>query len=171
MSQIHNVRVPHLWGIDAAYQIPRQLDAQKPTMILVNSFGTTSDLYEAQFRDESIAEKMNLIAIEPLGHGRTRAQAVENFTYWDTAIMNLQVMDALGIKKAFALGTSQGGLIVARMALLQPDRVSNGTSRDLKLMCSLEVPSDTGASAPGNKYGLRVSSLAPAWLLGWYQSW
>ena len=38
--------------------------------------------------------------------------------------MNLQVMDELGIEQAFALGTSQGGLIVARMALLRPDRVS-----------------------------------------------
>lgn len=37
--------------------------------------------------------------------------------------MNLQVMEALGIKKAFAMGTSQGGFIVVRMALLDPDRV------------------------------------------------
>ena len=127
MAKIRVARVPHLWGIDAAYQMPRPLDAHKPTMILVNSFGTTSDLYHPQFQDDSITEKMNLVAIEPLGHGKTRALAVENFTYWDTAIMNLQVMDALGIKKAFALGTSQGGLIVARMALLRPDRVSNYT--------------------------------------------
>jgi microsomal epoxide hydrolase len=37
--------------------------------------------------------------------------------------MALQVMDKLGIEKAFALGTSQGGWIVTRMALLAPDRV------------------------------------------------
>ena len=37
--------------------------------------------------------------------------------------MNLQVMDALGIKKAFVLGTSQGGWLTARMALLGPDRI------------------------------------------------
>ena len=37
--------------------------------------------------------------------------------------MALQVMEALGIDKAFALGTSQGGWIVARMALLAPERV------------------------------------------------
>lgn len=41
-----------------------------------------------------------------------------------TAIMNLQVLEALGIEKAFALGTSQGGFIVTRMALLDPDKVS-----------------------------------------------
>jgi microsomal epoxide hydrolase len=38
--------------------------------------------------------------------------------------MNLQVLEKLGIKKAYALGTSQGGWIVTRMALLAPDVVS-----------------------------------------------
>lgn len=42
---------------------------------------------------------------------------------WDTAEMNLQVMDKLGIKTAFVLGTSQGGWICVRMALLAPERV------------------------------------------------
>ena len=37
--------------------------------------------------------------------------------------MNLQVMEALGVKKAFVLGTSQGGWITVRMALLAPDKV------------------------------------------------
>ena len=37
--------------------------------------------------------------------------------------MNTQVMDALGIEKAFVLGTSQGGWVTVRMALLAPKRV------------------------------------------------
>lgn len=49
--------------------------------------------------------------------------------------MTLQMLDALGIKgKIFALGTSQGGWIVVRMALLQPNRIAGiiplGTSMD-----------------------------------------
>jgi pimeloyl-ACP methyl ester carboxylesterase len=47
--------------------------------------------------------------------------------------MNLQVMEALGIKKAFVLGTNQGGWITVRMALLAPDKIEGiiplGTSR------------------------------------------
>ena len=67
---------------------------------------------------------MNLIAIELLGHGQTRAEKTEHWTYWDTAVMNLQVLDQLGVKgKVFVLGTSQGGWICVRMALLQPERV------------------------------------------------
>jgi pimeloyl-ACP methyl ester carboxylesterase len=55
---------------------------------------------------------------------------------WDTAIMNLQVMDALSIPHAFVLGTSQGGWITVRMALLSPSRISGiiplGTSMDFE---------------------------------------
>ncbi|KXS97152.1 hypothetical protein AC578_3074 [Pseudocercospora eumusae] len=49
--------------------------------------------------------------------------------------MNLQALDALGIKgKAFVLGTSQGGWICVRMALLAPEKIAGilplGTSMD-----------------------------------------
>jgi pimeloyl-ACP methyl ester carboxylesterase len=37
--------------------------------------------------------------------------------------MNLQVMEALGVDKAFVLGTSQGGWVTVRMALLAPEKV------------------------------------------------
>lgn len=119
------VHVPHLGGIDAAYQMPCAYDACKPTLVLINSFSTTSDLFQKQFKNEQLSTAVNLIAIELLGHGQTRTKSL-HFTYWDTAIMNLQVIEALGIKgKVFALGTSQGGWITVRMALLAPDKVSD----------------------------------------------
>jgi pimeloyl-ACP methyl ester carboxylesterase len=95
----------------------------KPTLILINSFTTCAELYRGQFQNPKLTDIMNLVAIEPLGHGGTRARASETFTYWDSAIMILQAMDAMGVKKAFLLGTSQGGWIVARVALYAPDRV------------------------------------------------
>ena len=102
--------------------MPHPYDQCKPTLILVNSFTTSSDLYRSQFGNKDLADTMNLLALELLGHGKTRTKAL-TFTYWDTALMNLQVMDALGINKAFVLGTSQGGWITVRMALLRPDRI------------------------------------------------
>jgi len=133
MPNTKTVRVPHLGGIDAAYQMPQAYDAAKPTLVLVNSFTTSSELYRQQYGNRQLTDKMNLLAIELLGHGQTRT-AAENFTYWDTAIMNIQVLEALGIPKAFVLGTSQGGWITARMALLAPDRIAGiiplGTSMD-----------------------------------------
>ena len=126
MPNTKTVHVPHLGGIDAAYQMPKPYDSSKPTLVLVNSFTTSSELYRSQYENQELTKTMNLLAIELLGHGQTRLKSSgENFTYWDTAIMNLQVLDALGVKgKVFVLGTSQGGWITTRMALLAPDRVS-----------------------------------------------
>ncbi|KAF2396736.1 alpha/beta hydrolase fold family protein [Trichodelitschia bisporula] len=127
------VRVPHLGGIDVSYRMSRSYSPNKPTLVLVNSFTTSAELYRAQFADKKLTLAMNLLAIELLGHGDTRTKS-ETFTYWDTAIMNLQVLEALGIKKAFVLGTSQGGWITVRMALLGPEVISGiiplGTSMD-----------------------------------------
>ncbi|KAL9119253.1 MAG: hypothetical protein Q9187_004195 [Circinaria calcarea] len=113
--------------------MPHPYDPSRPTLVLVNSFTTSSELFREQFGDEKLTSTMNLLAIELLGHGKTRTKS-ENFTYWDTAIMNCQVMEALGIKKAFVLGSSQGGWITVRMALLRPDLVGGliplGTSMD-----------------------------------------
>lgn len=122
MSGRKTVEVSHLGGIKAGYHMPHPYDASKPTLVLVNSFVTTCDLYRPQYENNELTSAMNLLAIELLGHGQTRTKT-ENFTYWDTAIMNLQVMEALGVPKAFVLGTSQGGWVTVRMALLAPHKV------------------------------------------------
>ncbi|KAI7202134.1 alpha/beta-hydrolase [Hortaea werneckii] len=132
------VHVPHLGGIDAAYQMPKPYDASKPTMVLVNSFNTSSELYQSQFANEKLTEKMNLIAIELLGHGQTRTKA-EHFTYWDTAIMNLQVLEKLGMcgggKKVFVLGTSQGGWITISGIIPLGTSMDYESERTRKLGC------------------------------------
>lgn len=122
-----HVEVPHLGGTIAAYQTSGSLSSSKPTLVMVNSFLTNSNLYGSQYANENLTNNMNLVAIELLGHGETKTKN-ENWTYWDTAIMNLQVIEALEKRgeikgKVFVLGTSQGGWITARMALLAPERV------------------------------------------------
>lgn len=64
--------------------------------------------------------KTGLVGLHPLFASNARADLSSD---WDTAEMNLQVMDKLGIEKAFVLGTSQGGWICVRMALMAPERV------------------------------------------------
>lgn len=128
MAATQTVKVPHLGGIEVGYEISGSvstdaLDNSKPTCVLINALHTTVAFWRPQFEDEELTSTANLLAIEPLGHGATSCSA-EYFTYWDTAIMALQVMDKLGVERAFAMGTSQGGFIVARMALLAPHRVS-----------------------------------------------
>ncbi|KAL4907741.1 hypothetical protein BDW74DRAFT_175521 [Aspergillus multicolor] len=133
-TQPRTLTVPHLGGTTASYALSNnKLNPSKPTCIFINSMCMTSALYDPQFADESLTSAINLLAVEPLGHGGTSCPS-EHFTYWDSAIMALQVLDALGIKEAFALGTSQGAWIVARMALLAPERINGlillGTSLD-----------------------------------------
>jgi pimeloyl-ACP methyl ester carboxylesterase len=91
MPNTQTIDVPHLGGISAAYQSSGPIDSSKPTLILVNSFTTSSELYADAFKNPELTDVMNLVAIELLGHGQTRAKT-ENWTYWDTAIMNLQGM-------------------------------------------------------------------------------
>lgn len=141
-SKVQTIRVPHLGGSTMGYRFGKPYDASLPTLVMVNSFITSSALYEPQFADTALSAAANLLAIELYGHGETRT-AVEQFTYWDTAAANLQVMDALGITSAFVLGTSQGGWICARMALLAPQKIKGiiplGTSMDFESQQSKEL--------------------------------
>ena len=127
------VTVAHLGGSTIGLEFGQPYNPSLPTLVMINSFTTSVELYRAQFADTELLQAMNLLAIEPYGHGATRA-SYEQFTYWDSAIANLQVLDALGIPEVFVLGTSQGGWIAARMAMLAPDRVEGiivlGTSMD-----------------------------------------
>ncbi|KAM0432970.1 hypothetical protein ACHAPT_004675 [Fusarium lateritium] len=134
MAAKTTITVPHLGGITAGYRLSGEaVDPSKPTVVLVNSMCTTSSLFDAQFNSEALTDAVNLLAIEPLGHGATSCPS-EHFTYWDSAVMSLQVLEALGVDKAFALGTSQGGWVVVRMALLAPEKILGvlplGTSMD-----------------------------------------
>jgi pimeloyl-ACP methyl ester carboxylesterase len=135
MTHAETITVPHLGTSTIGYRLGNAYDASLPTLVMVNSFTTSVEQYRPQFSDERLTATANLLAIEPYGHGQTRA-SYEQFTYWDSAIANLQVLDALDIPEAFVLGTSQGGWIAARMAILAPGTVKGliplGTSMDLE---------------------------------------
>jgi pimeloyl-ACP methyl ester carboxylesterase len=136
MPSTISVSLTHLGSLKVGYRMTNDvLDTSKPTLVCINSMCMTTALYDAQFNDSSITSAVNILAIEPLGHGSTSFPTkASTFTYWDSAAVALEVMSALGVEKAFALGTSQGGWMVARMALLAPERVSGllllGTSMD-----------------------------------------
>src|SRR3954451_20442000 len=142
MSDAETIQVPHLGTSTIGYRFAKPYDAALPTLVLVNSFSTDVELYRPQFADEELTATANLLALEPYGHGRTRASYAQ-FTYWDSAIANLQVLDALGIPEAFVLGTSQGGWVAARMAVLAPRTVKGiiplGTSMDSESQRSRDV--------------------------------
>ena len=142
MSNAETITVPHLGTSTIGYRLGKAYDASLPTLVMVNSFTTSVDQYRPQFADERLAATANLLAIEPYGHGETRASYAQ-YTYWDSAIANLQVLDALGIPDAFVVGTSQGGWIATRMAILAPGVVKGiiplGTSMDFESQRSRDL--------------------------------
>jgi pimeloyl-ACP methyl ester carboxylesterase len=141
-NDVQTVTVPHLGTSTIGYKFGRPYDSSLPTLVMVNSFSTSVELYRPQFADAKLSEAANLLAIEPYGHGETRS-TYEHFTYWDSAVANLQVLEALGISAAFVLGTSQGGWVAARMATLAPDAVKGiiplGTSMDYESQRSRDM--------------------------------
>ncbi len=142
MSNAATITVSHLGTSAIGYKLAKPYDASLPTLVMVNSFTTSVEQYRPQFADEKLAGTANLLAIEPYGHGQSRA-SYEQFTYWDSAIANLQVLEALELPDAFVLGTSQGGWIAARMAILAPDVVKGiiplGTSMDFESQRSRDL--------------------------------
>ena len=142
MANAETIEVPHLGGSRIGHRFDKAYDASLPTLVMVNSFSTSVELYRPQFNDERLTAAANLLAFEPYGHGETRA-AFPQFTYWDSAIANLQALEALGISQAFVLGTSQGGWTAARMAMLAPDVVQGilplGTSMDYESQRSRDL--------------------------------
>jgi pimeloyl-ACP methyl ester carboxylesterase len=142
MSNAEMMTVPHLGTSTIGYKLGKAYDASLPTLVMVNSFSTSVELYRPQFANENLTATANLLALEPYGHGQTRA-SYEQFTYWDSAIANLQVLEALGIPEAFVLGTSQGGWVAARMAMLAPRTVKGiiplGTSMDFESQRSRDL--------------------------------
>src|SRR3954452_10590546 len=126
MSDAETITVPHLGTSTIGYKLGKPHDASLPTLVMVNSFTTSVEQYRRQVANEQLTGTANLLAIEPYGHGQTRA-SYEQFTYWDSAIANLQVLDALEIPEAFVLGTSHGGWIAARMAILAAGSVKGIT--------------------------------------------
>jgi pimeloyl-ACP methyl ester carboxylesterase len=141
-NEVETVTVPHLGTSTIGYKFGKTYDSSLPTLVMVNSFSTSVELYRPQFADAELGEAANLLAIEPYGHGETRS-TYEHFTYWDSAIANLQVLEALGISEAFVLGTSQGGWVAARMAMLAPGTVKGiitlGTSMDYESQRSRDM--------------------------------
>lgn len=116
--------MPHLGGTQVGYRLSGgHHDPAKPTLVLINPFTVTADYYNPEFESTRLRKLSNLLAAEPLGHGRSQALKTQSFTYWDSAIMALQLLETLQIEKAFALGTSQGGWIATRMALIAPEKV------------------------------------------------
>lgn len=168
MSNRETITVPHLGTSTIGYKLGKAYDASLPTLVMVNSFSTSVELYRPQFADEQLIATANLLALEPYGHGQTRA-SYEQFTYWDSAIGGLQVLDALGISEAIVLGTSQGGWVAPRMAMLASRTVKGiillGTSMDYESQRSRDLGCWDGISFCTPAIEALAESVGEDWVI------
>jgi pimeloyl-ACP methyl ester carboxylesterase len=117
-----SIRVAHLNGTSIGYQLPKPIVGSKATLFLIPPFGVGAAIFKPQVTDPELLAAMNILVLEPIGQGISKTNAPV-YSAWDSAWAFVQVLDALGVKKAFVLGESAGGWIAARMALYVPERV------------------------------------------------
>jgi pimeloyl-ACP methyl ester carboxylesterase len=91
-----------------------------PTVLLLHSYLMDVDMFAPQVA--ALGADYRLIAMDERGQGGTPVDGP--FDYWDLARDAFGLLDHLGIERAAVVGTSQGGFVALRMALLAPERVS-----------------------------------------------
>lgn len=91
-----------------------------PVVVLLHSFLMDASMWAPQV--EAFDGGYRLIAVDERGHGETPAE--QPFDHWDVARDTLAVLDHLGVDRAAVIGTSQGGFVALRMALLAPHRIT-----------------------------------------------
>ena len=103
--------------IDIAYTI----SGNGHPLVMIQGLTATIDWWDPLFMEE-LSKRYRVLAFDNRGAGRTEAPdgdfSVELFAD-DTA----NLMDALGIQKAYVLGYSLGGMIAQELALRHPEKV------------------------------------------------
>lgn len=92
-----------------------------PAVVLLHSFLMDTTMWAPQVA--VFGDGYRLVAVDERGHGGTPAEGP--FDYWDVARDVFAVLDRLEIDTAAVIGTSQGGFVALRMALLAPGRVTS----------------------------------------------
>jgi pimeloyl-ACP methyl ester carboxylesterase len=91
-----------------------------PVVLMLHAFLMDTGMFAPQVA--ALGGDFRLIAMDERGHGGSPTDAT--FDYWDVARDALALLDHLGIERAAIIGTSQGGFVAMRAALLAPGRVT-----------------------------------------------
>ncbi|WP_168801602.1 3-oxoadipate enol-lactonase [Glycomyces buryatensis] len=95
-------------------------DGDGETVVLINSLGTTIDMWEPQVGP--LSERFRVVRFDTRGHGRTPTPPGE-WTVDDLAGDIIDLLDHLGARNAHLVGVSLGGATAMALAEHYPDRV------------------------------------------------
>jgi 3-oxoadipate enol-lactonase len=91
-----------------------------PTLLMVNSLGTTIDLWAAQIPE--LTRRWRVVRYDARGHGRSTVPHGE-YTIDRLGQDAVAVLDAVGAERADVCGISIGGMIAMWLGSQAPDRV------------------------------------------------
>jgi 3-oxoadipate enol-lactonase len=118
----HSMIVHHV--IDAA----PGLTARAPTVVLSNSLGATTAMWDAQVPE--LAQRFRVLRYDTRGHGRSPVPPGP-YTIADLADDVIALLDHLGLARVHFAGLSLGGMTGIRLAARNPDRIAG-----LGLLCT-----------------------------------
>ena len=93
-----------------------------PVVLLVHGFTHSLETWDAWAA--ALSENYRVIRYDLLGHGLTGPDPKKRYAPAERAEFVGDVMDALGVERAFVAGNSLGGLAAWRFAAAYPDRVA-----------------------------------------------
>ena len=91
-----------------------------PAVLFCHSFTMNGAMFSPQLT--AFAGRYRCITWDQRGHGQSPASGP--FTLWDSARDAIALLDRLEIDRAILVGTSQGGFVSLRAALIVPDRAA-----------------------------------------------
>ncbi|WP_112137132.1 3-oxoadipate enol-lactonase [Glycomyces dulcitolivorans] len=97
-----------------------EVDGEGPPLVLVNSLGTTLDMWRPQVTP--LGARFCLVRFDARGHGRTPFEGGA-LTVDDLVGDVVDLLDHLGIERAHFAGVSLGGAVAMRLAVTRPERV------------------------------------------------
>jgi 2-hydroxy-6-oxonona-2,4-dienedioate hydrolase len=127
-------------------------DDSKPLLLLMHGISGHAEAYVRNLA--SHAEHFNVYAIDFIGHGYSNKpeHPLEIKHYLEQV---LEILDHLGVERAFFSGESLGGWVAAKLANQHPERVEKivlntvaGTRADPKVMNALYTLSTEAANDP-----------------------
>jgi pimeloyl-ACP methyl ester carboxylesterase len=98
-----------------------EIHGEGPPLLLLH--GGTCSIELPSMAIPFFASEFQVIAIEQMGHGRTRDAMEREFHYHDMAEDTVELMRQLRIESAFVFGLSDGGVVGLDMAIHHPERV------------------------------------------------
>jgi pimeloyl-ACP methyl ester carboxylesterase len=92
-----------------------------PTIVFSHGLTLDGTMFAPQL--PAFRDRYRCIVWDERGHGKTAAETLPDFSYYDSANDLSALLSFLGIDSAILVGVSQGGFLGLRCALLYPERV------------------------------------------------